>query len=260
MRILRKLMVAALLPVALSSTVNAEIVTDTVRYNHDGEAFEGYAAYNDELGSEQPTVIIIHDWDGLGDYEKSRAQMLARSGYAAFALDLYGAGVRPERIERRRELTSELYANRERMRALMEAGLQVANAHEAMNLDDTAAIGYCFGGAAVLELARSGAALDGFVSFHGGLGTPEGQTYERVNAPLLILHGSNDQIAPMSEVADLTSRLDEDKATYTMQIYGGARHAFTDWSASDRYDASADLQSWAAMERFLGQALSEPTD
>mgnify|MGYP006439646407 CR=1 FL=1 len=260
MRILRGITPTVVIVAVLSAAAKAEIVTESVRYSHGGEAFEGYTAYNDALGDEQPTVIIVHDWDGLGDYEKTRAEMLARSGYAAFAIDLYGAGIRPERVERRRELTNALYADRARMRALMESGLEAAGTQQAMNTDNAVAIGYCFGGAAVLELARSGAALDGFVSFHGGLGTPKGQNYEQVAGPLLILHGSSDQVAPMSDVADLTSRLDEDGATYTMEIYGGARHAFTDWGAPDRYNASADLQSWATMERFLGQALTEPAD
>lgn len=256
MRTLLKLTAVAALFGMLPGTATAEIVTNTVPYDYDGEAFEGYAAYNSALGDEQPTVIIIHDWDGLGDYEKARAEMLARSGYAAFAIDLYGAGVRPERVERRRELTNALYDDRDQMRALMEVGLNAAGERPAMDIDNAVAIGYCFGGAAVLEMARSGTELNGFVSFHGGLATPEGQDYRQLDAPLLILHGSSDQIAPMTDVADLATRLDEADVNYTMEIYGGARHAFTDWEAADRYNASADLRSWATMTRFLGQALN----
>lgn len=249
---------ATALVALIPGLVQAEIVSEAVSYSHEGESFEGYAAYNEAFGSDQPTVIIIHDWDGLGDYEKARAEMLARQGYAAFAIDLFGEGVRPERIERRRELTNALYADRERMRALMDAGLSAADGEAAMDTDAAVAIGYCFGGAAVLELARSGATMEGFVSFHGGLNTPDGQDYTQVQSPLLILHGSNDQVAPMSDVAALSSRLDQDGADYRMEIYGGARHAFTDWEATERYDADADLQSWQTMMDFLGQALSQP--
>jgi dienelactone hydrolase len=256
MRYILHSVTAAAVMVLLPAIAQAEIVTETVRYSHGEQAFEGYAAYNSALGSEQPTVIIIHDWDGLGDYEKARAEMLAQAGYAAFAVDLFGAGVRPQSIERRRQLTNALYADRDRMRALMESGLDAADNQSAIGADTAVAIGYCFGGAAALEWARSGADLEGFVSFHGGLATPDGQTYEQVQAPLLILHGSNDQVAPMSDVADLAARLDEDSVAYDMEIYGGARHAFTDWHASQRYDASADLKSWAAMMDFLGQALN----
>ena len=256
MRYIFHSMSAAALLAMTPAIAQAEIVTETVRYSHGDQAFEGYAAYNSALGEGQPTVIILHDWDGLGDYEKARAEMLAQAGYAAFAVDLFGEGVRPESIERRRELTNALYADRDRMRALMEAGLGAAGDQSAIDIDTAVAIGYCFGGASALEWARAGSDLEGFVSFHGGLGTPDGQSYEQVQAPLLVLHGSNDQIAPMSAVADLATRLDEDGVDYDMEIYGGARHAFTDWHASERYDADADLKSWAAMMDFLGQALN----
>ena len=241
---------------AVPQALHAEIVAEPVLYTHEDAAFEGYVAYNRALGENQPTVVIVHDWDGLGEYERARARMLAREGYAAFAIDLFGEGIRPERIDRRRELTGALYADRDRMRALVDAGMEAAFNQRATDIAEMAAIGYCFGGAVVLEMARAGLPLEGFVSFHGGLDTPEGQDYTDVQGDLLILHGSRDTVAPMADLSSLAEALDADGANYRIEIYGGARHAFTDWEAEDRYHPQADLQSWTALRGFLAETLN----
>lgn len=245
----------AALPLALAAgAAPAEIIEETVVYEVDGQSFEGHFARNTGFGDGQPLVLIIHDWDGPDGYERRRARMLAEQGYAAFAADLYGQGVRPETTEERRERSGELYADRETMRARLEAGLAEARARSGVDPERVAAIGYCFGGAAVLELARSGADLAGFVSFHGGLATPEGQDYEAVRGPILVLHGSADASVPMSDIATLAGALDDAGAEHAMEIYGGVDHAFTVWD-EDRYDAKADVMSWAAMLEFFDSAL-----
>jgi dienelactone hydrolase len=119
-------------------------------------------------------------------------------------------------------------------------------------------MGYCFGGASVLEFARAGADIEGFVSFHGGLETPENQNYEQVQAPILILHGSDDPIAPLEQVATLAQAMNQADVDFAMELYGGARHSFTVWGAkgeSSQYNASADLASWNALLDFLDQQL-----
>ncbi|WP_119166068.1 dienelactone hydrolase family protein [Algihabitans albus] len=246
---------AAAFAVVLASTppAHAQIAGETVAYEIDGERFEGYVARNPALAGDLPVVVVIHDWDGLGAYEERRAEMLAEAGYAAIALDLYGAGIRPETLEERRARTGALYADRERMRRLMTGGIE-ALLGEGMDGERLVTMGYCFGGAAALELARSGAEALGFVSFHGGLGTPDGQDYGAVTAPVLILHGSADPVAPMSEVADLATRMDEAGVVHSMEIYGGADHAFTVWDG-ERYDGAADLASWETFLRFLDEQL-----
>jgi dienelactone hydrolase len=123
-------------------------------------------------------VLLVHDWDGLTDYEVKRANMLADKGYAVFAADLFGAGVRPTEVKDKRQRTGELYKNRDKMRTLLRAALETAKSKGA-NVHNAVAMGYCFGGTAVLELARSGADLKGFVTFHGGLKTPTGQDYSK---------------------------------------------------------------------------------
>jgi dienelactone hydrolase len=239
----------------LAQPATADIVGESVTYEVNGETYEGYYARNTALGENQPTVMIIHDWDGLGDYERRRAQMLAEQGYAAFAADLYGQGVRPDTLEGKQRESGALYQDRAAMRARMQGALDQIGELGGADADNVVAIGYCFGGSAVLELARSGAELEGFVPFHGGLGTPEGQDYANVQGPLLILHGTQDSVSGLDDVADLTQRLDAAGADYRVELYGGARHAFTVWTSAERYHPQADLRSWAALGDFLTREL-----
>jgi predicted dienelactone hydrolase len=155
----------------------------TVTYQVDGADYEGYCV---SPGGNAPLVLLIHDWDGLTDYEVKRANMLADMGYAVFAADLFGAGVRPTEVKDKRQHTGELYKDRAKMRALMNGALEQAAAMGG-NRGNAVAMGYCFGGAAVLELARSGSDLKGFATFHGGLKTPDGQNYANTKGRLLIM-------------------------------------------------------------------------
>jgi len=159
-----------------------------VTYQVKGQSYEGYYI---SPSDQAPFVLLIHDWDGLTDYEVKRANMLAELGYSVFALDLFGAGVRPTKVTDKRQHTGELYKNREKMRALMKGALDTAK-DKGARIDNAAVVGYCFGGAAVLELARSGADLKGFATFHGGLKTPPGQNYTNTRGKILIMHGSAD--------------------------------------------------------------------
>lgn len=243
---------ACVLGIAVAA--KADIVAEPVVYTHAGQPYEGYFARNEGFGDEQPIVLLIHDWNGLGDYEQRRAQMLAEQGYAAFAVDLYGQGVRPTTPAASRAESSKLYDDRAAMRDRLFAGLAQAQAMPGVDPERVVAIGYCFGGAAALEFARAGADLDGFVSFHGGLETPTGQNYQQVQGPILVLHGADDPVAPMEQVAALANALTAAGVDFDMEIYGGARHSFTVWSAdrdSSRYDAQADVKSWDALLAFL---------
>lgn len=222
-----------------------------VDYSVGGEAFEGYMAK--AKGAAKGLVLVIHDWDGLDAYEEKRADMLADLGYDAFAVDLFGKGVRPPTVEGRQAETGKLYKDRERMRALLLGGLAEARK---MGGGDAVVMGYCFGGAAVLELARSGKAANvkGYVSFHGGLTTPEGQSYPKGTPPLLIAHGGADTSVTMEHVAALSKELEAATVPYEIQVYSGAPHAFTVFG-SNRYRETADRQSWAAFTDFLGTTL-----
>jgi dienelactone hydrolase len=221
-----------------------------VTYEVKGQAFEGYFI---SPADNAPLVLLVHDWDGLTDYEIRRAQMLAEKGYAVFAADLFGAGIRPTEIKDRRQHTGELYEDRERMRSLLYGALDAAKARGA-NLSNAVAMGYCFGGAAVLELARSGADMKGFVTFHGGLETPEGQDYAKTKGKLLILHGTADTSVTMDHFATLAKALEEKGVAHEMITYGGAPHAFTVFGA-DRYRKDADEKSWKRLVEFLEETL-----
>ncbi|MEM9768627.1 MAG: dienelactone hydrolase family protein [Cyanobacteria bacterium P01_D01_bin.71] len=237
-----------------SLATKANITAEPVMYEIDGQPFEGYFAINEGFGDEQPIVMLVHDWNGIGDYEQRRVQMLAERGYAAFAVDLYGQSVRPANPEESRAESSKLYGDRPTMRQRLQAGLAEAQSMAGVDPERVVAMGYCFGGAAVLEMARAGIDIDGFVSFHGGLVTPEGQDYSATQAPILILHGGNDPVAPMSEVATLADELNAANVEYDMEIYGGVLHSFTVWGAksdSSQYDPDADTQSWDALLAFL---------
>ena len=221
-----------------------------VTYTIDGKPYEGYFISPSDTA---PFVLLIHDWDGLTDYEVKRANMLADLGYAVFALDLFGAGVRPTEVKDKRQHTGELYKDRAKMRALMNGALKTAKSKGA-NVNNAVAVGYCFGGAAVLEWARSGIDLKGFATFHGGLKTPEGQNYSRTNGNILIMHGTADKMITMDQFAELAKELEAAGVAHEMITYGGAPHAFTVFG-SNRYQEAADKKSWKRFTDFLADTL-----
>jgi dienelactone hydrolase len=235
----------------VASTGNA--TGNFVTYEVEGASYEGYYT---SAAAGAPMVLLIHDWDGLTDYEVKRSEMLAKMGYTVFAADLFGAGVRPTKIEDKRRLTGELYQDRSKMRTLIGGALEKAKSLGA-NTGNAVVMGYCFGGAAVLEYARSGAAMKGFVSFHGGLSTPAGQSYAKTRGKLLVMHGSADTVVTLDEFAQLAKELEQARVPHEMITYGGAPHAFTVFG-SDRYRKDADRKSWRRFTEFLADTLGAP--
>ena len=219
-----------------------------VNYQINDEAFEGY--FVEANGNTKGSVLIVHEWDGLDDYERLRADMLAEQGYDAFAVDLYGAGNRPQALEDKQAATNRLYKNRERMRHLTQGGMEAALA-EGMD-SNSVILGYCFGGTVALEMARDNRLenIIGFASFHGGLETPEGQSYDADIAPIFIAHGGGDQIVSLEDVATLSATLEEANVNYEVGIYSGAPHAFSVFG-SGRYEEQADQRSWATFTAWL---------
>ena len=242
------LVVISALVVAVSAHAGGRFVSYEVK----GALYEGYYA---PASDGAPVVLLIHDWDGLTDYEVKRSEMLARMGYAVFAADLFGAGVRPTRVEDKRQHTGELYQDRGKMRALISGALEKA---KSLGADTGRAVvmGYCFGGAAVLEYARSGADIKGFVSFHGGLRTPAGQDYAKTRGRLLILHGGADSVVTMDDFARLAGELEQARVPHEMIVYGGAPHAFTVFGGG-RYRKDADGKSWRRFAEFLADTLNK---
>lgn len=239
------------LPIAMATLAAAPALAQDVNYTVDGEAFTGYFAAAD---NPKGLVLIVHDWDGMTDYERQRADMLAEMGYNAFALDMFGDETPTETMDHRRAATGALYQNRDRMRALVAAGVEQAQSRSA----DTPMVvtGYCFGGAVALDVARSdmGDMAQGYATFHGGLSTPEGQSWDGDEPPILVLHGGADTSITMEDVASFSTELEASSTPYEIEVYSGAPHAFTVFG-SNRYQERADTQSWAAFSSFLEERL-----
>ncbi len=222
-----------------------------VSYQIGDQQFEGYFVSPKD---EAPLVLMIHDWDGLTDYEVKRAQMLADLGYAVFVGDMFGKGIRPTEVTEKKKLTGSLYKDRSRMRQLLQGMLSAAKS-QGGNLSNAIIMGYCFGGTVVLELARSGEDLKGFVTFHGGLNTPDGQDYSQTKGKLLVLHGSADKVVSMEQFANLTVELEQQNIEHEMITYSGAPHAFSVFG-SERYRAEADRKSWLRFTEYLQETLN----
>lgn len=237
------------------------ITTSSMQYSHEGTTLKGYLAFDETRSGPRPGVLIVHDWDGLGEYEKRRARELANLGYVAFALDVYGEGVRPETTAKSREQSGKYYGDRELYRERVKAGYEQLASH-ARTGDQIAVIGYCFGGAGVLELARSDVPLSGAVTFHGTLSIPGEPGPGNIQAPVLILHGGADPHVTMEDVTELRKQFERANLDYQINIYGGAYHAFTVPGAGDdpsggvAYDKQADRRSWRDMKQFFEEIFS----
>ena len=233
--------------VLISVNVNAG---QKLTYAYNNEMFEGYLS--NPKSQSKGLIILIHDWDGLTKYEEKRTDMLSSLGYTVFAVDLYGKGNRPKEMKLRKAETKKLYENRTRMRELILAGINKVN----IKKQKTFVMGYCFGGSAALELARSdkGKNIVGYASFHGGLKTPQGQSYTPNTSPIFIAHGGADKAVKLEDVFQITNELKKNKITYEINIYSGAPHVFTVFN-SKRYRKDADEKSWEAFLSFLDKKM-----
>ena len=236
---------------------NADLVTKTVEYKDGGVALEGYLAYDDSTQGKRPGILVIHEWNGLGHYAQSRAEQLAKLGYVAFAVDMYGKGVRPTTPEACGAESNKYKSNREMMRRRVKAGLDILMENPLVDTQRLAAIGYCFGGGVALELARSGAPLAGFVSFHGNLDTPHPEDARNIKGRILVCQGGADGFT-LSQVPAFEKEMKDAKVDYQLITYKGAVHGFTNPDNNGdlkgvKYDAKADKSSWKAMKKFFAE-------
>jgi dienelactone hydrolase len=252
-----KAIAAFLIMTALST--KSEIVSKPVEYQQGDTVLEGWSVYDDAIQGRRPAVLVVHQWKGLGDYEKKRAEMLARLGYNVLAADIYGKGVRPQTPQAAGTEAGKYKNDRALLRARVRAGLDVLASHELTDPKRIAAIGYCFGGTTVLELARSGADIAGVVSFHGGLSSPTPGDAKNIKAKVLALHGADDPNVPPKEVAAFEDEMRQGGVDWQLVAYGGAVHSFTDWNAGNdnskgaAYNERADRRSWEAMKQFFAE-------
>ncbi len=233
----------------------SRIAEETIAYDHDGYALEGYLAHDETIDGPRPGVLVIHDWTGLREYPKARATMLARLGYVGFALDVYGVGVRPTG-DAAREQVQKYYADLPLLRARVRAGYERMIADPSVDASRTAVIGYCFGGSAALEFARTGAAVRGVASFHGGLIAHEPPEVDAIAASLLVLTGGADPVVPDDAIAAFQDELrTRPEVEWQVVTYSGAPHAFT-LPELDTYRPTADARSWRELVGFLEELFS----
>jgi dienelactone hydrolase len=253
-------MLAALL---VPASALAKVQTKLVEYKQGDTVLEGYLAWDDKAPGMRPGVLVVHAWMGLDDAARKRAAMLAAIGYVALAVDIYGKGVRPKNRDEAGAQAGKFRSDRALLRERVNAGLAELVKHPKVDASKTAAIGYCFGGTTVLELARSGAAVKGVVSFHGGLDSPKPEDGKNIKAKVLVAAGAVDPYQQPADLAAFKKELDDAKVDYEINMYGGAVHCFTDVAAGDdpskgcAYDKKADERSWQAMKDLFAEIFGE---
>lgn len=234
------------------------IETRTVEYEHDGTILEGLFAWDTVVSGARPGVLVSHAWAGRGEFENDKAKQLAGLGYSALALDLYGKGVRGSGPEENAGLMQPFLDNRQMLQQRLLVALTTLRAQPEVDAGRTAAIGFCFGGLCVLDIARTGEDIAGVVSFHGLFGAPGNTEGNRIRAKVLALHGWDDPMATPEQAIGLASELTSMGADWQLHAYGNTLHAFTNPEAKDRefgtvYDSNADRRSWLSMQDFLSE-------
>jgi dienelactone hydrolase len=255
-----KKILSSAMAAACAVSVQAAIQTKTIEYKQGDTTLEGFVAWDDARPGVRPGVLVVHQWMGLTDYEKHRAEMLARLGYVAFCADIYGKGVRPKTTQEAGALVGRYKGgDRQLLRARVNAGLDALRQQPLVDPGHIAAIGYCFGGTTVLELARSGAQLNGVVSFHGGLDAPDPDDGKNIKCKVLVLHGADDPFSSPQDIAALENEMRRGGVDWQLVKFGGAVHAFTqpmaghDNSKGAAYNEKADKRSWEYMKLFFNE-------
>jgi len=254
---MRLFAVSTILVMLVAAVAQGKLVTQTVEYRHGDVTLEGFLAWDDAVSGKRPGVLVVHEWTGLNEYAKTRCRELAGMGYVAFAVDMYGKGIRPQTREEASQQATIYRSDRPLMRARVTAGLNTLLASELCDPTRIAAIGYCFGGGTVLELARSGAEIAGVVSFHGNLDTPDPLLAKNIKSKILVCHGADDPYVPFDQIEAFISEMSAARVDYQFIAYSGAVHAFTNLEAGDdpssgaAYHADADRRSWEHMQTFF---------
>jgi len=253
-----------LLVLVFCSPVSAQIQHELLQYRDGETVLQGYVAWDDAISGKRPGILLAHEWWGMNDYARQRADMLASLGYVAFALDMYGDDKVTGHGKQASAWMKQITANIQQWRHRAELGLQELRQHKWVDNKKIAAIGYCFGGATVMQLAYAGADLQAVVSFHGSLPVASSSDAKQIKSKILVEHGSADPFVPAERISAFQQALDQADVDWQMDIYGGARHSFTNPMAKQygiealAYDESADRRSWQQMQRFLKEVFARP--
>ena len=239
---------------------NAAVVGEPVEYRDGDTLMKGYLAYDDAVQGKRPGILVVHEWWGHNDYARSRAKQLAGMGYTALAVDMYGEGKQASHPKDAGRFAGEVKKNMQRATARFKAAMAILKAHESVAAEDISAIGYCFGGGIVLEMARRGLELDLVGSFHGSLPASKPAEKGGVKAEVLVFNGADDPFVKQEHIEAFMAEMEHANVKYSFTNYPGAKHSFTNPGADKfgkefnlplAYDREADEQSWNALARAL---------
>ncbi len=236
--------------------------SETIDYKDGDTVLEGYISWDDSIDGPRPLVLVAHDWTGRRDFATGKADEMAKLGYVGFALDMYGKGVfgADGDVEGNTALMSPFAGDRSALRARMQAALDAGRGLDVVDSGKVGAMGYCFGGMCVLELARAGADVGGVISIHG-IFSPGGIPNEKITAKILCLHGQDDPMVPPEQVLDFENEMTQAGADWQMHAYGGTMHAFTNPGANDpgfgtMYNPVADKRATQSIENFFDEVFA----
>ena len=258
MKTVNKLLLGIVLLI-ITGGVSAKIVTETIEYKDGDVTLKGEIYYDDAMDGKRPGVLVVHEWWGLNDYAKKRAEMLAEMGYVAFAADMYGDNKVTTHAKDAGAWKNQITSNVEAWQNRANLGLDVLKNHKLTDNDKTAAVGYCFGGATVIQMAYAGSDVNGVVSFHGSLPAASESQAKSIKTDILIAHGNADSFVPAEQVSTFRAALDNAGVNYQFNDYDGAKHAFTNPGAGEygiealAYNEEADKRSWQAMQDFFAK-------
>jgi dienelactone hydrolase len=248
----------------LSASAFAAVQGKEVSYTADGTTLKGWIAYDDTVKGKRPAVLVVHEWWGHNAYARKRANMLAELGYVALAVDMYGHGKQALHPDDAGKFAGEVAKNKPLAKARFEAAMKLLRKQGNVDAHKLAAIGYCFGGSVVLNMAREGEDLKAVASFHGGLGTDSPAQPGKVKALIRSFTGADDKMIPAAQVEAFKLEMEKAGVNYQAVVYPGAMHSFTNPDADEygkkfnlplAYNAEADKDSWAQLQTFLADVL-----
>lgn len=251
---------------ALSLPLQAAIIGEEVDYKDGNTVMRGYLAYDDSISGKRPGVLVVHEWWGHNEYARTRARMLAELGYTALAVDMYGEGKQASHPRDAGKFANAVRHNMPMAEARFNAARELLKNHKTTNPDKIAAIGYCFGGGLLLEMARRGLDVRGVVSFHGSLATTSPAGPGDIKTKILVCHGEADPFVKPQHISAIKTEMQKANADFTFKQYAGAKHSFTNPGADEfgkkfnlplEYNANADKQSWEEMKVFLQKAFKK---
>ncbi len=263
---LRSRILAVVLLLGVCGPSLAAVRGEEINYQHNGVVMKGYIAWDDAVQGRRPGVLVVHEWWGHDEYARRRARMLAALGYTALAVDMYGNGKKAGHPKDAGQFSGEVRKNLPMMMSRFDAAKKLLSIHPTVDARRMAAIGYCFGGSVVLEMARQGDDLSAVVSFHGNLMTQNPAQAGKVRAKVLVLNGAADPMINADAVQAFVQEMRNAKADFRVVSYPGAKHSFTNPDATGygqkfgiplAYNARADQQSWEEMKGFLASAFRE---